>query len=218
MKKTKMLSKKISVLQAVITVLYVVALLVSNILAAKQFVLFEGVTMTCAVMVFPITYILSDLTSEVYGYKWSRAICYMAFAANVFMVLFFEASIATPAPDYWTNQEAYATVLGSAPRILIASLAAFIVGDFVNDKVFAKMKAKHKDSLKGFGARAILSSFMGEVVDSAIFLPLAFIGTMPAKTLLIMGITQVSIKIVYECLILPVTHTATKTILKYENQ
>lgn len=213
MKKTK-----ISVLQATLTVLYVVALLISNILAAKQFVIFNNITMTCAVLIFPITYILSDLTSEVYGYKWSRTICYMAFAANLLMVLFFEISIATPAPDYWTNQEAYATVLGSTPRILVASLAAFVVGDFVNDKVFAKMKNKHQGSLKGFSSRAILSSFVGEVVDSSIFLPLAFIGTMPAKTLLIMGITQVSIKIVYEFLILPLTRTAAKAALKYENQ
>ena len=212
MKKTK----KISVLQTILTVLYVVALLISNIRAAKQFVLFGSITMTCAVMVFPITYILSDLTSEVYGYKWSRAICYMAFAANVLMVLFFEASIATPAPDYWTNQEAYATVLGSVPRVLIASLLAFLVGDLVNDKVFAKMKMKHNGELKGFSARAILSSLFGELVDSAIFLPLAFIGTMPAKTLVVMAITQVSIKIAYECLILPVTRIAAKAALKYE--
>lgn len=214
MKKTK----KISVLQASLTVLYVVALLISNILAAKQFVLFEGVTMTCAVIVFPITYILSDLISEVYGYKWSRIICYMAFAANVLMVLCFEISIATPAPDYWTNQEAYATVLGSVPRVLIASLLAFVIGDFVNDKVFARMKRKHNNELKGFNARAIASSFCGEIIDSAIFLPLAFVGTMPAKTLLIMGVTQVTIKVTYECLILPVTRLAAKAALKYETE
>lgn len=211
-------NQKISVIQTVLTVLYVVSLLISNVLAAKQFVLIGNITMTCAVMVFPITYILSDLFSEVYGYKWSRFSCYMAFAANILMVLFFEASIATPAPEYWLNQEAYQTVLGSVPRILIASLAAFVVGDFVNDKVFAMMKKKHIGELKGFGARAILSSFAGEVIDSSIFLPLAFIGTMPAETLLIMGITQVSIKVAYECLIFPFTRIAAKTLLKYENK
>ena len=211
-------NQKISVLQTVLTVLYVVSLLISNILAAKQFVLFGSITMTCAVMVFPITYILSDLFSEVYGYKWSRFSCYMAFAANIFMVIFFELSIISPAPDYWLNQEAYQTVLGSVPRVLIASLAAFIIGDFVNDKVFAVMKKKHEGELKGFGARAIISSFAGEVIDSSIFLPLAFIGTMPAETLLIMGLTQVSIKVAYECLIFPLTRSAAKSLLKYENQ
>lgn len=210
--------KKVSVLQTNLTVLYVVAFLISNILAAKQFVLFEGVTMTCAVIVFPITYVLSDLISEVYGYKWSRTICYMAFAASVLMVLIFEISIATPAPDYWTNQEAYATVLGNVPRVLVASLLAFLVGDFVNDKVFAKMKKKHSGELEGFNARAIASSFCGEIIDSAIFLPLAFVGTMPAKTLLIMGVTQVTIKVAYECLILPLTRIATKAALNYEKE
>lgn len=211
-------NQKISIVQTSLTVLYVVSLLISNILAAKQFVLFGSITMTCAVMVFPITYILSDLFSEVYGYKWSRFSCYMAFAANILMVIFFEISIISPAPDYWLNQEAYKTVLGSVPRVLIASLAAFVIGDFVNDKVFATMKKKHKGELKGFGFRAIISSLAGEIIDSSIFLPLAFIGTMPAETLLIMGLTQVSIKVAYECLIFPLTRSIAKTLLKYENQ
>lgn len=210
-------NQKISVVQTLLTVLYVVSLLISNILAAKQFVLFGSITMTCAVMIFPITYILSDVFSEVYGYKWSRLTCYTAFAANLLMVLFFQLSILTPAPDYWLNQAAYETVLGSVPRVLFGSLLAFVIGDFVNDKVFSKMKKK-QEGLKGFGARAVLSSFAGEVVDSAIFLPIAFIGTMPAKTLLIMGVTQVTLKVLYECLILPLTHFIAKVLLKSEQK
>lgn len=209
-------NQKISVTQTLLTVLYVVALLISNILAAKQFVLFGSVTMTCAVMIFPITYILSDVFSEVYGYKWSRLTCYTAFVANILMVAFFQLSIMTPAPDYWLNQAAYETVLGSVPRVLIGSLLAYVIGDFVNDKVFAKMKKKHNGDLKGFKLRAILSSLAGEVVDSAIFLPIAFLGTMPAKTLLIMGVTQVTLKISYEFLILPLTHYIAKVLQKKE--
>ena len=209
------MKKPISTVQLCLTVLSVTALLVANIVSAKQFLLPFGITMTGAVIVFPVTYILSDLFSEVYGYKWSRITCYLGFAMNVFMVLVFQAAIATPAPDYWMNQEAFQTVLGSTPRILIASLLAFVVGDLVNDKVFRKMKMKH-EGMKGFAGRAILSSFCGEIVDSAIFIPLAFIGQMPLETLLVMGLTQVCLKVGYEIIILPVTTALTKKIAALE--
>ena len=210
--------KNISKLQLSLTTFFVVSLLISNIITAKQVLLPFGITMTGAVFIFPITYILSDLFSEVYGYKWSRFTCYLAFAMNLFMVLVFTAVIKTPAPDYWMNQGAFETVLGSTPKILFASLLAFVVGDLINDKVFKKFKEKHPNDHKGFELRAILSSFCGEVVDSAIFLPIAFIGTMPASTLLVMGITQVSIKIAYEIIILPVTKMIVKKVSKYESE
>ena len=209
------MKKTISKTQTYLTVLYVTALIVSNIVAAKQFLMPFGITMTRAIIVFPITYILSDLFSEVYGYKWSRITCYLAFAMNVFMVLVFQAAISTPAPDYWTNQEAFATVLGNTPRILIASLAAFVIGDFVNDKVFSRMKAGH-EGMRGFAWRAIASSFCGEIVDSAIFIPLAFIGQMPLHTLLIMGITQVCLKVGYEIIIIPLTAYITRKVSEKE--
>lgn len=210
------MKKTISKTQAILTVISITALLVANIISAKQFQLPFGITMTGAIVVFPITYILSDLFSEVYGYKWSRFTCYLGFAMNIFMVLVFQIAIATPAPDYWMNQEAFQTVLGSTPRMLFASLTAFVVGDLVNDRVFRRMKAK-KEGMNGFAGRAILSSFCGEVVDSAIFIPLAFIGSMPVNTLLIMGITQVCLKVAYEILIVPVTAAVTKKVLEAES-
>ena len=208
--------KKISKLQLILTVLFVVCLLVSNIITGKQVQLPFNIVMTGAVFIFPFTYILSDLFSEVYGYKWSRFTCYLGFVMNLFMVLVFTAVIETPAPSYWQNQEAFQTVLGNTPKILFASLLAFMIGDFVNDRVFKKFKEKHPKDHKGFEFRAILSSLCGEVVDSAIFLPIAFIGTMPAKTLLVMGITQVSIKVLYEIIILPITKQIVKKVSKYE--
>lgn len=207
---------KISKVQTYLTVLYVAALLISNIVAGKQLLLPFGITMTGAVIIFPITYILSDLFSEVYGYEWSRKTCYLAFTMNLLMVIVFSVVIATPAPDYWKNQEAFATVLGNTPRMLFASLAGFVFGDFMNDKVFKNMKQKHKTELKGFKARALLSSLVGEIIDSAIFIPIAFIGQMPLETMAIMGITQVSLKICYEIIILPITTICCKKVKQYE--
>ena len=212
------MKKTNSKLETALTVLFVTCFLISNILAGKQFQLPFNITMTGAVIVFPITYILSDLFSEVYGYEWSRKTCYMAFAMNMLMVVFFEIAIHTPSPSYWTNQEAFEAVLGSTPRVLLASMLAFLFGDWANDKVFAKMKEKHLNEMKGFGARAILSSLIGEMCDSLIFIPIAFMGTMPLKTLVIMGITQVSLKTLYEIIILPLTTYFTRKASIYESK
>lgn len=210
--------KKTSTLQTILTVFFVSCMLVSNIITAKQVQLPFGIVMTGGIMVFPMTYILSDVFSECYGYRWSRITCYLAFAMNLFSVTIFTIAINTPAPSFWDGQAAFKTVLGNTPRILLASLLAFILGDLANDRVFRIMKAKHKGELKGFGTRAITSSIVGEIVDSAIFFPIAFIGQMPAKVLLQMAIFEVAIKVGYEVVILPITTCVAKAVNKVELQ
>lgn len=213
-----MKKERISFLQVCLTIVFITAMLISNVITAKQVLLPGGITMTGAVFIFPITYILSDVFSEVYGYKWSRITCYFAFSMNLFMVIVFGLVILTPAPSYWTNQEAFATVLGSTPRVMGASLLAYVIGDFVNDRVFRKMKEKHSNELKGFGVRAIVSSFFGELCDSLVFLPIAFIGLMPLETLATMIVCQVHIKTGYEIVILPLTTLVAKKAKKYEEE
>jgi uncharacterized integral membrane protein (TIGR00697 family) len=210
--------KKTTTLQAVLTVVFVSAMLISNIITTKQLQFPFGITMTGAIVIFPITYILSDVFSECYGYKWSRITCYLAFAMNLLMVGVFTLTINLPAPDYWNNQEAYQTVLGSTPRILFSSLLAYVVGDLINDKIFAKMKEKHPEDSKGFSFRAIISSIGGNFVDSFIFLPLAFFGEMPIETLAIMCITQVGLKTAYETIMLPVTNLVVNLVNRKEKQ
>lgn len=196
--------KRISTLQAALTVLYVSALMVSNTITAKLVQLPFGITMTAAVVIFPITYILSDVFSECYGYRWSRATCYTSFVINVLMVGAYQLAIHMPAPGYFDAQAAFEAVLGSTPRVLFASMLAFMVGDFVNDNIFRKMKEKHED-LEGFGARAILSSAIGEFCDSAVFIPIAFLGQMPLEAMLAMAACEAAIKVGYECVIFPLT-------------
>lgn len=208
--------KKPTELRTFLTVLFVACLLIANIVTAKQIQFPFGITMTGAIVIFPITYILSDVFSEVYGYEWSRKTCYYGFAMNMLMVCVFQIVISTPAPDYWNNQEAFATVLGSAPRVLVASMLGLLAGDFVNDVVFREMKKRHQKELKGFSARAIMSSLAGECADSAFFIPIAFIGSMPVQDMLVMGITQVLLKVAYEIIILPVTTVCCKKIKEIE--
>lgn len=209
------MKNKISFLQMVLTLLFVVSLLISNIITARQIDMF-GLVITGGIIVFPITYILSDVFSEVYGYKWSRITCYLGFMMSLLTSIIFLAVISSPYPDYFTSAEAYEIVLGNTPRILIASLLALLIGDFINDKVFKKMKSKHQSDHKGFEIRAILSSVCGQLGDSLVFYPIAFLGTMPLMVIVQMGLFEITLKIVYEIIILPVTKMIVKKVSKYE--
>jgi hypothetical protein len=114
--------------------------LVSNVITGRQIALPFGCVMTWAIIIFPITYILSDVFSEVYGYRRSRITCYLWFACNLFMSLVFMAVINMKAPAYFENASAYSIALGNTWRVLISSLVAYVVWDFVNDKIFQKIK------------------------------------------------------------------------------
>lgn len=211
--------KPVSILQVLLTILFVGALMISNIISARLFNFF-GYGMTCAVVVFPITYILSDLFSEVYGYKWSRFTCYAAFAMNLLAVGVFYLATCLPAVIP-AQAEAFNTILIGTFSCTMASFIAFIVGDLVNDRVFARMKKNHAGlrNHKGFAGRAILSSFAGEMVDSCIYLPLAFLVFNPIMSftdVLIMIVLQVSLKMTYEILILPLTTYLTRKTSAYE--
>ena len=134
------------------------------------------------------------------------------------MSLVFIAVINMKAPEYFTNTDAYSTVLWNTWRVLFASLLAYVIWDLVNDRVFQNMKLKHPNDNKGFGWRAILSSLAWETVDSWIFIPLAFIGTMPNGALIIMVVTQIMLKVLYEIIVLPITIVVTKKTQKYEDK
>lgn len=207
-----------SFLQLVLTVIFTVSLLLSNIIVGKQISLPFGASTVGSVILFPLTYILSDIFSEVYGYRWSRITCYMAFAMNIAMVLLFELLLYLPFPESFTAQSSFEAVLGSVPRITAASLIAYVIGDFANDKVFAYMKRRHPGENKGFAGRAITSSIVGEFTDCLVFLPLAFLGTLPFRTLVSIGIAQIAVKIIFEAVLLPVTTFTAKAVQKAENR
>lgn len=209
--------KTVSEVQVILTVLSVAALLISNTITAKQVQFPFGISMTGAVFIFPVTYILSDVFSEIYGYRWSRIAAWLGFAMNLLMVIVYEIVIYTPAPSYWTGQEAFQTVLGGTPRVLIAGLLAYLVGGWIDDKVFLLLKRGHDADNKGFAARAIISSAIGELFDSLIFLPIAFIGLMPIQNLVVMTFTQVLLKTGYEIIVVPITRLVVKKVQAYED-
>jgi uncharacterized integral membrane protein (TIGR00697 family) len=214
--------RPISTMQVILTIVFVGTLMISNIISSRIFDFF-GFSMTSAVMVFPITYILSDLFSEIYGYRYSRLTCYMAFAANFFAVLIFWMVSVLPVHPYGVEVAAsFKTILTGSFACSMASFIAFVIGDLVNDKIFAKMKSKFTGltNHKGFAKRAILSSFAGEFFDSAIYLPLAFLVFNPIMTIkdvCIMIVLQVCLKTGYEICILPLTTFLAHKLGNYES-
>jgi len=212
----KLLNKKFSTLQMFLTTFFVVILIISNIIASKQVQLPFGVTMPAAIILFPITYILSDLFSEVYGYKWSRLTNNLGIIMNLFTVMVFMITISMPAPSHFELQIEFSKVLGTTPRILFASTMGLFIGDLLNDITFKMMKKKYIDSHKGFKKRAIISSLVGQFGDSLIFVPIAFYGLMPFKVMLNMIIMQPIIKVAYEILILPITNNLVLKLSDYE--
>lgn len=215
-KMKKLLNKKFSTLQMFLTTFFVVILIISNIIASKQVQLPFGVTMPAAIILFPITYILSDLFSEVYGYKWSRLTNNLGIIMNLFTVMVFMIAISMPAPSHFELQIEFSKVLGTTPRILFASTMGLFIGDLLNDITFKMMKKKYIDSHKGFKKRAIISSLVGQFGDSLIFVPIAFYGLMPFKVMLNMIIMQPIIKVAYEILILPITNNLVLKLSDYE--
>lgn len=208
-------SKKISELQALLTLIFVTSYVISNIVVCKTVALPLGLTTTGAIFTIPMTYILSDIFSECYGYRWSRVTCYLAFAMSALCALVSQIVILTPYPSYYTGQQALIETLGNTPRILFASMLAYVLGDLANDKVFARLKTRH-DGLDGFKARAFLSSLAGEFVDCLVFYPLALGGIVPADQLAAVAATQIAVKLLYEVVFLPITERIAAHVNAYE--
>ncbi|MBQ3475063.1 MAG: queuosine precursor transporter [Bacilli bacterium] len=199
----------------ILLVLNIVCLLSSNILAAKQ-VEILGLVFTSSTLLFPISYILNDVFVEVYGYKTSKFTIIISFLSNLLMVLFFTIAIYLPYPDFFKNQDAFKTVLSTTPRILLASVLAYIFGNLFNSKVMAKMKENNKKGI--LWHRTILSSVVGEFLDTLIFISVAFIGVMSIKDLGIMFLSVYLLKLSVEIIFTPILVKVINKIKKIEKR
>ena len=207
------MKEKVSVPFMLLGILFNVCLITANLLETKVIQIF-GITMTAGLLVFPISYIINDCIAEVWGFKKARLIIWSGFAMNFFVVAIAQIAVALPAAPFWEGEEGFNFVFGMAPRIVVASLAAFLAGSFLNAYVMSKMKIASGG--KNFSARAIWSTVVGETADSLIFFPLAFGGIIPITQLMIMIGIQIVLKSLYEVLILPITIRVVKAIKKQE--
>lgn len=194
-------------------VLFVVCLISANLLEAKVVHLF-GLTFTAGMIVFPISYIINDCVTEVWGYRKASILIWSGFAANFLVILFANIAVLLPAASFWQGEEHFNFVFGLAPRIAFASLLAFLASSFVNAYVMSRMKVMSEG--RHFSLRAVVSTLLGESADSIVFFPIAFAGLMPVRELLLMMLTQVVLKSLYEVVILPVTVRVVRLVKKCE--
>ncbi len=186
-------------------VLFVTCLLTANVIAAKLIAV-GGVVLPVAVIVFPVSYILADVLTEVWGYPATRRVIWLGFAANALMVLAIWVAGQIPAAPFWRGQTAYDEILGQTPRILVASFAAYLAGEFANAFVLAKLKIATAG--RWLWLRTIGSTVVGQGLDSAVFITLAFAGAVPAGALAGIVAAQWGVKVLYEAAATPLTYAA----------
>ncbi|WP_405305869.1 queuosine precursor transporter [Methanobrevibacter sp.] len=188
-------------LYAIISGVFTACLIVSNIIAGKTFSFFSFV-LPCGVIIFPVIYIINDLLAEVYGYEKARRVIFLGFFMNLVAVICFTITIWLPAPEFFSDSEAFSVVLGSTWRLLAAGFIAYIVGSLVNAKVMVYLK---KVDEKKLFVRCIVSTFFGEGIDALLYITIAFFATMPVDALIAMIFVQAIVKTVYEIIVYPLT-------------
>ena len=203
-----------------LAVIFCVCLVSSNLFVPRTWQVGSlPLQLSGAILIFPISYIVNDCLTEIYGYKAAMKVIVMGFVMSLFVSLMAGLVTQLPAPLYEDNlalSDAFNSLFGLAPRTAVASLLAFFAGSTVNARIMSKMKEKAGE--KGFGFRAILSSLDGESVDSLIFFPMVFAGIMPFKGILSLVFTQVICKTLYELVILPLTAFIVRIIKKKEKE
>jgi uncharacterized integral membrane protein (TIGR00697 family) len=187
----------------VVTAIFITCLITANITAVKLINVF-GLVLPAAIVIFPISYIFGDVLTEVYGYQRSRQVIWLGFLCNLIAVVAIWIGQALPPASFWDGQEAYVRILGYTPRLLVASFLAYLVGEFANSFVLAKMKIATEG--RWLWTRTIGSTLVGQGLDSLVFITLAFAGTIPMSGLASAVVTQWLAKSAYEAIATPLTY------------
>ena len=207
------MKKTISLPLMIMGILFVVCLIVSNFLEVKIIQL-GPITATAGLLIFPISYVINDCITEVWGYKKARLVIWSGFAMNFIVVGITQLAIILPAASFWEGGDSFDFVFGMTPRIVTASLCAFLAGSFLNAYIMSKMKISSAG--RNFSLRAIVSTIAGESADTIIFFPIAFGGLISAGQLLVLIATQTVLKSVYEIIVLPVTIRVVRYVKKID--
>ncbi|MDD6284838.1 MAG: queuosine precursor transporter [Firmicutes bacterium] len=204
----------VSAIFLTLTAVYVTCLLLSNLIAGK-ICSFFGISLPAAVILFPVTYILGDVLTEVYGYKKAKSVIWLGFGCSLFAVIIYMITIALPGASFFENQSAFAAVLGTTPRVALASFVGYLAGELINSMVLSRLKVMTKGKL--LWVRTIASTVIGEFIDSFIFISISFFGTMSNSALFKMILFQYLFKTVYEIVFTPVTYAVVRWIKNKES-
>jgi uncharacterized integral membrane protein (TIGR00697 family) len=206
---------QVSVLFMLFCTLFCVCLITANVLETKQ-ISIGPFNITGGLLGFPVSYIINDCVCEVWGYRRARLVIWLGFLMNFMFVSFGALADALPSAPYWDGQEGFHQIFALAPRIVASSIIAFLTGSFVNAYVMSRMKLSSGG--KNFSARAVLSTVFGESVDSVIFFPLALGGVIPWEEMPSLMISQVTLKTLYEIVVLPVTIRVVELTKKHDRE
>lgn len=196
-------NEKVSPWFVIILAIFITSLITANIIAVKLVSLY-GFVLPAAILIFPLSYIIGDVLTEVYGYHQARRVIWLGFFCNVIAVVAIWIGQMLPPASFWDGQASYERILGYAPRLLLASFLAYLVGEFSNAFVLAKMKIATKG--RWLWLRTIGSTLIGQGLDSSIFMTLAFVGTIPLNALFTAVVIQWLAKSVYEAVVTPLTY------------
>ena len=196
-----------------IVAIFITSLITANIISVKLIKVL-GMVLPAGIIIFPISYIIGDVLTEVYGYAQARKVIWLGFFCNLILVIALWIGKVIPPAPFWEGQAAYERILGYAPRLLAASFLAYLVGEFLNAYVLAKMKIATKG--RWLWTRTIGSTLVGQGLDSLVFITLAFIGTIPPKTLALAIFTQWVVKSAYEAAATPLTYISVNFLKRRE--
>src|SRR5438067_13548924 len=205
---------KVSFWFVVIASMFVTCLITANIIAVKLIFLF-GFLVPAGIIVFPLSYLFGDVLTEVYGYGAARYVIWLGFTCNLLAVIAIYIGGLAPAAPFWHDQAAYNTILGFTPRLLLASFIAYLVGEFTNSFVLAKLKIVTKG--RWLWTRTIGSTLVGEGLDTIIFISIAFWGIIPGSLMLQAILTQWIFKVLYEVIATPFTYAVVGFLKRREN-
>tara|TARA_B100000029_G_scaffold493253_1_gene555538 strand:- start:2 stop:691 length:690 start_codon:yes stop_codon:yes gene_type:complete len=205
--------KNITTQFVIVVAIFITCLISSNIVAVKIADIF-GRFVPAAIIIFPISYIIGDILTEVYGYNRAKQVIWLGFFCNALAVLAFWIGGLIPAAPFWENQDAYEVILGSTPRLLMASFVAYLIGELSNSFILAKIKVWTNGNR--LWLRTIGSTLIGQGLDSTVFITIAFVGILGSEELLELIITQWVIKVMYEVLATPVTYLIIKKLKNSE--
>lgn len=205
---------KVSFWFVVIAAVFVTCLITANIIAVKL-ILFLGFLVPAGIIVFPLSYLFGDVLTEVYGYGAARLVIWLGFACNLLAVIAIYIGGIAPAAPFWKDQSAYNTILGFTPRLLLASFIAYLVGEFTNSFILAKLKIATRG--RWLWTRTIGSTLVGEGLDTIIFISIAFWGIIPANLILTAVLTQWTFKVAYEIVATPFTYLVVRFLKRREN-
>jgi len=199
----------------IIAMLYVTSLLIASV-AAFKIVQIGPVIFPAGLVIFPLSYIFDDILTEVYGYQYSRRIIWTGLFCIWLFCLVGKVTTLLPAASFWSFQGAYALVIGSVPRLVLASSISYLCSEFLNSYLLAKLKIVCAG--KHYWLRLLLSTGAGGAVDTLLFCLIAFLGTLAWSNILGLIFWQWIIKVSYEILVIPLTYLITNYLKRVEHE